>query len=69
MSLIGFRRDKDKDGDVSSIVGKGKKDKRTLVVSGLAPDDQAAFQAVRAWCEVSLFFFLFHMLNVHVGVW
>ena len=33
------------------LLGK-KKPKRKLVISGVAPDDVRAFEAVKSWCEV-----------------
>ena len=37
--------------DVVSVMSRGKS-KKTLVVSGLAMDDDVGPRAIRAWCEV-----------------
>ena len=39
--------------DTGSVLSKGKS-KKTLVVSGLALDDDVGPRAIRAWCEVRL---------------
>jgi hypothetical protein len=62
-SFESSRNDRKKRKSFGSVMGKkmrmSGKGRKKLVVSGLGDSDVGGFEAVKAWCEVGFFLFLF----------